>query len=155
MTARNPAAPKIASFSGEHSFLSNFHEQPFQWSGDTWRTGEHAFQAAKAAEPIDYFKIRDCDTPGKAKRLGRHCKLREGWDDVKLSVMESVVKAKFAVPELRAKLLATGSAVLIEGNTWGDKYWGADAATLRGENHLGLILMKVRDEIAMEEGGGR
>jgi ribA/ribD-fused uncharacterized protein len=155
MTTRSKKShPKIINFSGEHAFLSNFYEWSFEWSGDTWKTGEHAFQAAKAAEPIDYFKIRDCDTPGKAKRLGRHCKLREGWDGVKLDVMESVVKAKFSVPELRDRLLATGNATLIEGNTWGDNYWGADAATLRGENHLGLILMKVRDAFVAEEING-
>lgn len=26
--------------------------------------------------------------------------------------------------DLRAKLLATNDEYLIEGNTWGDKYWG-------------------------------
>ncbi len=42
-------------------------------------------------------------------------------------------------------LLATGSAELIEGNDWGDDYWGR--ATPQGKNHLGVVLMQVREEL--------
>ena len=36
----------------------------------------------------------------------------------------------------------TGNAYLIEGNTWGDIYWGM--SNNFGENKLGIILMKIR-----------
>ena len=44
-----------------------------------------------------------------------------------------------------AKLLATGDAQLEEGNTWGDRIWGVYQG--QGDNRLGKILMKVREEL--------
>ncbi len=56
--------------------------------------------------------------------------------------------AKFTQnPDLLSKLLATGDAELIEGNTWGDRVWGVDLYRGAGENHLGKILMRIRDEL--------
>ena len=52
---------------------------------------------------------------------------------------------KFAIPSLREKLLATGDAYLEEGNNWGDTIWGT--VNGRGQNHLGRLLMEVRDAI--------
>ena len=49
------------------------------------------------------------------------------------------------------QLMNTGTRTLIEGNTWGDKFWGqvrdVHTAELRGENQLGIILMTVRQEM--------
>ena len=46
--------------------------------------------------------------------------------------------------------LATGGAVLVEGNTWHDNYWGcctcSRCAGRRGRNNLGRLLMKLRAE---------
>ena len=62
--------------------------------------------------------------------------------------MTGIVRDKFTRnPELKRLLLATGDAVLIEGNTWGDRFWGVDKRTGKGENHLGLILMDIREEL--------
>ena len=47
--------------------------------------------------------------------------------------------------DLRSLLVATGDRELIEGNTWGDTFWGVDKNTGQGENHLGRILMELRD----------
>ncbi len=57
--------------------------------------------------------------------------------------MHSILHAKFAVPALRDALLDTGHAELIEGNTWGDVYWGVFGG--RGRNQLGRTLMRIRD----------
>lgn len=45
----------------------------------------------------------------------------------------------------QAKLLATRDRMLIEGNDWGDTFWGMVDG--EGENNLGKILMRVREEI--------
>jgi predicted NAD-dependent protein-ADP-ribosyltransferase YbiA (DUF1768 family) len=60
--------------------------------------------------------------------------------------MERCVRYKFTYDaELRQKLLATGDAILEEGNDWGDRVWGVVDGV--GKNRLGKILMKVRDEL--------
>ena len=59
--------------------------------------------------------------------------------------MLSIVRAKFENAYLRRRLIATGDAELMEGNDWGDRFWGVCRG--KGENRLGKILMKVRAEI--------
>ena len=60
--------------------------------------------------------------------------------------MQEIVQAKFEQNPVLAKwLLNTGDAKLIEGNTWNDRYWGVCAGI--GQNKLGKILMKVRDNL--------
>ena len=57
--------------------------------------------------------------------------------------MANVVAMKFSYhDELRSRLITTGDALLVEGNTWGDTFWGQCDGV--GENHLGRILMGVR-----------
>ena len=87
--------------------------------------------------------------------MGRKIKRRSDWFDVSLVVMETLVRQKFTrYPELKSKLLETGNAKLIEGNNWNDRFYGAVYDTNRsewmGENHLGKILMKVREELKQE-----
>ena len=80
--------------------------------------------------------------------IGGEVFLRPDWEEVKVGIMEEIVRAKFTQhPELAARLLATGDKVLVEGNHWGDTCWGVDTRTGQGENHLGKILMKVREEL--------
>ena len=90
--------------------------------------------------------------PGQAKRIGRRIELRPGWDDVRDEIMLDLIRIKFYLPSLATKLLATGDAELVEGNYWGDTYWGVSRG--RGENRLGQILMQVRDEIRKEAQDG-
>lgn len=52
---------------------------------------------------------------------------------------------KFNQEPFHSKLIATGDSQLIEGNTWGDTYWGVCRG--KGQNKLGKLLMKVRDII--------
>lgn len=106
---------------------------------------EHAYQAAKCQDYTMRWNVAMQPTPGWAKIWGRKVTLRPDWESIKLQVMLDLVRIKFAVPELRAKLLATGDAELIEGNYWGDRFWGVCKGV--GENHLGKILMQVREEI--------
>lgn len=134
---------KIAKFEGSYRFLSNFYEAPVTYLGLTFRNNEAAFQAAKCQERMAEFQELD---PSAAKRLGRRVKLRPDWESIKDQVMYEVCKAKFSQnTDLRDKLVATGDAELVEGNTWGDKIWGI--CNGQGKNRLGKILMKVRTEL--------
>ena len=79
---------------------------------------------------------------GRAKRLGR-VELRSDWEEVKIEVMREVLRCKFSQnPDLKAKLIATGDAELIEGNNWNDRFWGVCRGV--GQNHLGRLLMELR-----------
>lgn len=142
---------KIDKFDGEFAFLSNFYESPVSDGFTTFPTVEHYFQAAKAVWVKDYDDIQHAKTPGEAKRLGRKIAIRGDWESIKLDVMETALRKKFAIPELREKLLATGDAHLEEGNWWHDNFWGVchceKCQDNMGWNHLGKLLMKIRDDI--------
>lgn len=143
----------INCFRGEYDFLSNFYAAPVTWEGLTYLNAEAAFQAAKVLTHEERLPFTELPS-NKAKRLGRQVQLRPDWEQVKTRVMEEVVRAKFTQnPDLAARLLATCEAQLVEGNTWGDVCWGVDTRTGRGENRLGVILMKVRDELRGQMGG--
>lgn len=135
----------IRQFRGDFFFLSNFYNCPVAYKQLTYTNNEAAFQAQKCVsdtERIQFTKL----SPSEAKRLGRRVSLRKDWEDVKVSIMEEVVRAKFTQnAELADKLLATGDAHLEEGNTWGDRVWGTVNGI--GANQLGIILMKIQDEI--------
>ena len=135
----------IDSFDGEYEFLSNFYEKPIHYNRRGWMTAEHAFQGAKCCTESDENRIQGAKTPGQAKRLGRKVLLRHDWEAVKLQIMFDILWIKFQDPDLREKLLSTGNQPIVEGNNWGDKFWGKVDGV--GKNHLGIILMKVRQEI--------
>ena len=60
--------------------------------------------------------------------------------------MAEIVRAKFMQnPSLKLKLAATEDVHLEEGNAWGDTYWGVCDGI--GENHLGKILMCLRESL--------
>lgn len=131
----------------EYRFLSNFYEAVVTYNGLTYKNNEAAFQAQKCMSEAEKLQFTEFG-PGKSKGIGRRVRLRPDWEDVKTGIMEEIVRAKFTQhPELAARLLATGEKVLVEGNTWGDTCWGVDVRTGQGENRLGKILMKVREEL--------
>lgn len=134
----------IDSFTGQYRFLSNFEPSNVELDGRLYRTVEHAYQAAKTLDDAERVKIQRMETPGAAKKAGQRVALRKDWEDVKIDVMTDLVEKKFAVEPLRSKLRATGESKLVEGNWWGDTFWGVCKG--KGENKLGKILMKVRKE---------
>ena len=133
----------IDSFHGEYAFLSNYYDSPIFYDGILYPTVEHAFQAAKTTVFIQCIIIANKKTPGQAKCAGRKVTLRDNWDDIKLYIMKELIILKFTNPKLKSALLNTKDAELIERNTWNDTYWGICNGI--GENHLGKILMEVRE----------
>ena|SRR3712207_6611903 len=135
----------IDQFTGKYHFLSNFAACTLDVEGIVCPTVEHAFQAMKSLDPAERACIAGAATPAAAKWAGRKVALREDWEQVKVGIMEDLVRQKFSDPELREKLLATGDEELVEGNTWNDRFWGVCRG--QGQNQLGKILMRVRDEL--------
>ncbi len=146
----------INSFTGRWRFLSNFYPVTIEHQGIKYPSVEHYYVAMKIKndQQIDgrYITYIDCremiakmPDPSKVKQFGKILKLRKDWDDVKLDVMLWGIREKFKNEDLRQLLTETGDEELVEGNWWGDKFWGVSNG--EGENHLGKILMKVREEL--------
>lgn len=137
----------IDCFRDENFFLSNFYPAKVKFSGLVFNSAEAAYQAAKSTDRETMLRFVNL-TPGKAKIYGRNIDLRPDWDDVKLHVMRKILKSKFSNDELGEKLKST-SGILIEGNHWGDTYWGVCKG--KGKNLLGIILMEIREDLRREE----
>ena len=121
----------IDRFKDEYEFLSNFYPSTINYEGILYPTVEHAFQAAKTLDPTERQKIANLTTPAKAKAAGRKVKLREGWNEIRTTIM--------------TLLQNTGENTLVEGNTWNDTFWGVCRG--KGQNWLGKILMETREQL--------
>ncbi|MEM1425573.1 MAG: NADAR family protein, partial [Cyanobacteria bacterium P01_H01_bin.130] len=137
--------------SGPYGCFSNFSPHWVDLKGDYWPTSEHFYQAQKFVGSPDealITKIRRAATPAKAAALGRdpNHRMRSDWDHVKQGVMYQVVREKFRRHrDIQDVLLGTGEERLIEDSPT-DYYWGC-GATGDGQNHLGRILMAIREEL--------
>ena len=152
----------INSFTGRWSFLSNFFPCKITYQGITYPSTEHYYVAMKVNTdqlingrmyPVADVRemISKVATPGQVKRFGRSLTLRKDWDDVRLKVMEWCLREKFLKnEELKEMMIQTGDEELIEGNYWHDCYFGVCSCPKcgnKGENNLGKLLMKIRNEI--------
>jgi ribA/ribD-fused uncharacterized protein len=141
----------IDRFDGAHRFLSNFYvlPKPIPHDGIIYPTTEHAFQAAKTLDFKERFEISKIpgDRASQAKYAGRALKnIRPEWETAKTRIMYELVLLKFVLNQgLRWKLLDTYPNKLVEGNTWGDTYWGVCKGV--GENKLGSILEIIRQQL--------
>lgn len=137
---------KIYFYSNENSELSNFYMCEFWHKGHLFKSSEHAYQALKMKSDVSRLKVIQAETAAMAKKLGRRCSMQAGWESNKVNIMHQVLRAKFDQCEKARKvLLGTGDAKLLERSPR-DKFWG-----YKGKNMLGVLLMKVREEIRKEE----
>lgn len=134
----------IDSFMGDYRYLSNFHIVDVMYEGVCYPSTENAYQAAKTLD-LEARKAFTTITPAEAKKLGKTVSLRDDWEEIKTIVMYNLCNQKFQQPDLKAALLATGDKPLIEGNWWGDTFWGVCKG--RGKNVLGKTLMIIRKEL--------
>jgi ribA/ribD-fused uncharacterized protein len=149
----------IDKYEGKYRWLSNFYPLPKP-------SVEHFYQAKKLKlgaknerGELWHNLVMRASSAGQAKRMLRHdvpakCKLpKEIWDPLRLSVMRPLLVIKFSIPEMREKLLDTGTQRLVEGNWWHDNFFGVcycqrcRDAGIKGENNLGKMQMEIREEI--------
>jgi len=140
----------ITQFRNEYNFLSNFQlfDKPMLYGGKEYITNEHFYQAMKFTDKKVREQVRVHPTKG-LESFVRKFTLREDWDDIKLNVMLYGLRYKFSDhnPNLKHRLIWTNDEHIQEGNYWNDKFWGVCLKTGEGENHLGKLLMQVREEI--------
>ncbi|MFE7117652.1 NADAR family protein [Streptomyces sp. NPDC057654] len=138
-------------FTGTLGFLSNFDETPFfvPRLRRQVASGEHAFNALKTLDPAEQNHVLGAPDPGESKRRGRRVTLRPGWNTgMRVWAMQRVLTAKFAVPDLNQRLVATDDRMLVETNGWHDQFWGScfcpKHERIPGTNMLGELLMAIR-----------
>ena len=129
------------------NWFSNYEplDKALEYDGIEYHTVENFFHAMKTKDILERMRISKL-SPNDSKRAGRKLKLRPNWDTTRLDVMEFGLRHKFAPgTSWHQKLMETGEEEIVEFNNWGDRYWGKTEDGI-GENHLGKILMKLRQE---------
>lgn len=135
----------ILEFSGEYRFLSNFYPSKVTYNNIDFSYVETAFVAAKTLSTTTQLYISGLK-PYEAKKYGRMIELRPDWNTYRLEVMKDLLRQKFQKgSEPGNKLEETGDCQLVEGNWWHDTFWGVCNGF--GENNLGKLLMKIREEL--------
>ena len=133
---------------GELGYLANYSNYGFTVDGVYYPTAEHFYQASKFDNPEIIQKILSCKTAREAASVGRdqNNKRIDHFKDIKLDKMYQAVYEKFQQnPDIRKKLIETGDEEIRE-MTDQESYWGV-GPQLNGENHMGEILMRVREEL--------
>ncbi len=148
----------IPSFRNDYFFLSNMYPCKIKYEGLTYYCSETIYISMKYeknqtrvinGEEVnlrEYFsKIKD----GKFRKKEQYLyPIDKNFNKNKLKIMENIIREKFKIPFLRNLLLKTEDLELVELNNWNDIFWGV--CNGKGENHLGKILMKIREEIKLE-----
>ena len=107
----------INRFSDEYAFMANSFKCRMTWQKRQFRCAGDAYAFSKPADKEDP------------------------------ALMQAVVEAKFEQnPDLMQRLLDTKGRILVNGNSKKETYWGVDLYSWAGENHLGKILMTIRDK---------
>lgn len=142
--------------------FSNWYMGKFIHNGVEYNCGEQYMMKAKA----DLFNddevgniIMEQTTPRKQKMLGREVRNFDPivWDNKCIDIMVEGLISKFEQNEYcMNRLLETGDTMMVEASPT-DRIWGIglseedpsvlDETKWRGKNYLGIVLMKVRDEL--------
>jgi N-glycosidase YbiA len=129
--------------------LSPFSAHRIEIWGEVFATFEHAYQAARIKKGPEHDAIKNAKSPLDAWREGQKYKNREdllveNYD--KDAVVEELFRAKLAQHEdVRDVLKETGNRELLKIYPT-DYYWGTGADG-SGENKMGKLWMKIRDEL--------
>lgn len=150
----------IAEFRGPYAYMSNFFMHPVEWDGRSWPSNEHLYQARKISplhpNALELQEIiRTSGDAYDAKKCGRYLDkkglTRPDWhvgnEPYKLTVMREAVALKFPARDslLTQALVETHPQRLVEGNWWGDTFWGVCEGV--GKNWLGRLLMSRREQL--------
>ena len=144
------------------SCLSQWFPCRFTVDGVAYTTAEQFMMAEKARlfGDEEYRRlIFQADDPKICKQLGRKVRgfQAETWNAHNVDIVTQGNIAKFSQnPEMKAFLLGTGNAILVEASPR-DRIWGIgmgksnpnvqNPAAWRGRNLLGFSLMEVRDQL--------
>lgn len=145
-------------FQSEHAYLSNFALTPIVEGNMVYLSAEHMYQAQKCRHMKDEGRLKqvvEAVTPLEAKRIADALTETQDWKDIRDTIMERVVSAKFDQNKHLADLLVkTGSVPLNEATR--NSHFGIGVNLhakeikdkgYHGENKLGRVLMAKRNNI--------
>ena len=141
---------KITSFTREYSFLSNDHVCLVYYDGLLFSSVTHAFQAARAVDPETRERISKIEDLESMYEVAETIEDPPRWGKTRGKTMEVLLRDKFRRnPALRERLTETGAALLVNSYDTTENpnnlFWGAVGE--RGENLIGKILMKIRQDV--------
>ncbi|MCA9332111.1 NADAR family protein [Candidatus Saccharibacteria bacterium] len=137
----------VGFYPREFYTFDNFSSFQVIWNGVRWPTSEHAYQAAHFFDTAPELaeQIRDAMSAHDAYKIAKSNadKAPANWDDIKVGIMEEIVRCKLEQhPYIQQKLRQTGNVPIVEDSPkdafWG---WGPDHT---GRNELGKIWMRLR-----------
>ena len=128
--------------------FDNFSSFKVEWTGYLFASVEEAYQAASFMGSDEELveKIKKSHSADEAQRIAyaNRDKRREDWDDVKISIMEELLRLKIEQnPYVKKKLLQTGDYMIVEDSPK-DDFWGW-GPNRNGQNNLGKLWMKLRE----------
>lgn len=143
--AMSNAPRDINEFRGDYRWLSNFAPATVLFRGVQYPSVENAYQSAKIDDTAWSIRCQMC-SPAQAKKESREIRgIHPDWDIIKMDVMFYLLVEKYNKEPYKAWLQKTGSVNIVEGNTWGDVFWGVDLKTGEGQNILGRMIMNIRE----------
>ena len=140
----------ISLFKNENAWLSNFAPAKVTFDGMEYPSVEHAYQAAKTLDYGQRLMIARTPLAVVAKKMGKSVTMRSDWLQVRVAIMQDLLKQKFAIPMYHDLLLSTKDEELVEGNWWHDTFWGCFTCYSHkgsGANWLGRLLMGIRSDL--------
>lgn len=143
----------IGFYPREFFVFDNFSSFRVLVDGVLYCTVEHAYQAIKFLEtaPEIAKQITECYSAHEAQKIAyaNKDKQRKDWDDIKLQVMEKLLRLKLEQnPYVKKKLLLTGDLRICEDSPK-DSFWGI-GKNRDGRNELGKLWMKLREEVKQQ-----
>ena len=131
--------------------LDNFSAFGLIMDNIYFQTSEHAFQYLKFVDTNKDIAdiIKKSYSPNDARRIAHENKeyRLSNWSDIKYDNMEKVLRLKVEQnPVVKECLLNTKDYIIAECCIDEDTDWGIDNNN-NGNNHLGNIWMKIRDEL--------
>lgn len=134
--------------------LDNFSSFKVEWNGHLYASVEEAYQAASFMGSDEELveKVKKSHSAHEAQKIviDNKDKQRPDWNEVKVSIMEELLRLKIEQnPYVKKKLLQTEDYLIVEDSTK-DDFWGW-GPNRDGFNQLGKLWMKLREEIRNQE----
>ena len=136
----------INKFDNEYIVLSNYYPQNITYKGITYNCAMNAYYGQLISDNLQKKAIANA-TPSRALSMVINSISKIDYSQEEQdNIMYEILKVKFSDSKLKNLLLQTNQEPLNNNINWEDTYWGI--CNDEGDNKLGKLLMKLRDELS-------